>query len=84
MAETVGISGGGQGEVIGGGGKSEINGRQRDNHLLFWKHFIPLTLISTSTGPYLKQKRVGYVLIFFIVVTENPSLGIALHLLPQF
>ena len=35
-------------------------------------------------GPYLKQQRVGYAQIILIVVTEKPSLGVALRLIPQF
>ena len=35
-------------------------------------------------GPYLKHQRVGYAQIILIVVMDNPSLGIALRLLPRF
>ena len=35
-------------------------------------------------GPYLKNQRVGYAHIIIIVVTDNPSLSVALHLLPLF
>ena len=35
-------------------------------------------------GAHLKQQRVRYAQILYIVVMDNPSLGVTLRLLPQF
>ena len=61
-----------------------LHGPKIRSLLLFWKPLVPLTSLSASIGPYLKQQRVKYAQILPIVVTKNPILGVTLHLLPRF
>ena len=48
-----------------------LHGPEICSLLLFWQPLIPLTSLSASIGPYLKQQRVGYAHILPIVVTDN-------------
>ena len=47
--------------------------------LLFWQPLVPLTSLSASIGPYLKQQQVRYAQILPSVVTDNPILGVTLR-----
>ena len=50
--------------------------------LIFWQPLTPLTSLYASICPYLKQQQVGYAQIIIILVTNNNSLGVMLHLIP--
>ena len=50
--------------------------------LIFWQPLTPLTSLYASICPYLKHQQVGYAQIILILVTDNSSLGVMLHLIP--
>ena len=61
-----------------------LHGPQIRSLILFWQPIIPLTSLSASIGPYLKQQRFWCAQILPVVITDNPILGVALRLLPRF
>ena len=61
-----------------------LHGPQIRSLLLFWQPIISSTLLSASTGPYLKQQQVGYAQILPIFMTDNPNLVITFYPLSCF